>query len=315
MSAVAPTKSTPSLWLTLRRFGSLVRLSHTLFGLPFALASAALADRYAVSMGQTGLDATRLGLIVLAFTGARTAAMGFNRLIDRDIDALNPRTATRELPAGAISVRAATLLTAASALVFLGSAIALGPWPAALALPCLAIVLGYSYFKRFSWACHLVLGVALALAPGGAWVAIAGDLSAWPVPVLMMLAVATWVAGFDVLYSLLDLDFDRGKALHSIPARFGVRGALLFSAALHVVTVTMLVALHITAELGLWHAAGLAAITAILVYEHAIVRPTDLRAIDRAFFDLNGYVSLVYLGCAVLAVYAPQWPWANLGWR
>ncbi|TPV92599.1 MAG: 4-hydroxybenzoate octaprenyltransferase [Myxococcales bacterium FL481] len=303
------------MWRTLQRFGNLVRLSHTLFGLPFALAAAALADRYAQSIGQPGLDAARLGLIVLAFTGARTAAMGFNRIVDRDIDALNPRTANRELPRGAISVTAAKLLTALSAVVFLGSAVALGPWPATLALPCLGIVLGYSYFKRFSWGCHLILGVALALAPGGAWVAIVGDLSGWSVPTLMMAAVATWVAGFDVLYSLLDLDFDRDKSLHSIPARFGVRGSLIISAALHVATVGLLVALHAAADLGPWHAIGLTAIAIILVYEHRIVRPSDLRAIDRAFFDLNGYVSLVYLGCALLAVYAPSWPWATLGWR
>lgn len=290
-----------SLLTTLRRFGSLVRFSHTIFGLPFALAAAALAHRHALTHGGPGLGPARLALVVLAFTAARTAAMGFNRIVDREFDARNPRTATRELPAGLVSLPAAVALTAASAAAFLVSAWLLGPVPLAMAPGCLLVVLGYSYFKRFSWSSHLVLGLALALAPGGAWVAAAGDLAAPVTPLWLMLAVATWVAGFDILYSLQDEGFDREHGLHSIPARFGPVRALVFSGALHVVTVAALLAVHLREGLGPVHAVGVALIAAILVYEHAIVRPNDLSRIDRAFFDLNGYVSLAYLACALLA--------------
>ncbi len=292
--------SAPSLPTTLQRLGSLVRLSHTVFGLPFALAAAGLAHRSALAHGGEGLTLARLGLILLAFTGARTAAMGFNRIVDRHIDADNPRTAGRELPAGLLSLRSAWALTLGSILVFLLAAWSLGPVPLYLSPLCLLIILGYSLFKRFSWSAHLVLGVALALAPGGAWLAVTGTLNDLTIPLWLMLAVACWVAGFDVIYSLQDHDFDRGRGLHSIPVRFGVRGALILSGALHLGTVLALLAVHLHAGLGAWHGLGLALITATLIYEHAIVRPGDLSRIDRAFFDLNGYISLAYLLCAVL---------------
>ena len=290
----------PSTLTVVQRLASLVRLSHTVFGLPFALAAAGLAHRSALAHGGEGLTLTRLGLILLAFTGARTAAMGFNRIVDRDIDAENPRTAGRELPAGLLSLRSAWVLTIGSAAAFVGAAWWLGPVPLALAPICLAVILGYSLFKRFSWSAHLVLGVALALAPGGAWVAVTGTLADLTTPLWLMAAVACWVAGFDVLYSLQDHGFDRARGLHSIPVRFGVRGALVLSALLHVVTVAALVVVHVHAGLGAWHGVGLGLIAAILVHEHAIIGPGDLRRIDRAFFDLNGYVSLAYLACVGL---------------
>lgn len=298
------TASDSSPWTVLRRLGSLVRFSHTIFGLPFALAAAALAHRHVLATTGASDTASRLGLVVLAFTAARTAAMGFNRIVDRHIDAANPRTAARELPAGLLSLRAAVLLTAGCALAFLAFAWLLGPVPFALSPACLLIVLVYSFFKRFSWSSHLALGLALALAPGGAWVAIARDLSAPATPLWLMLAVATWVAGFDILYSLQDEAFDRERGLHSIPVRFGVPRALVISGALHLVTVLALLAVHLREGLGLAHGLGLAAIAVILVYEHAIVRPGDLSRIDRAFFDLNGYVSLAYLACALVAALA-----------
>jgi 4-hydroxybenzoate polyprenyltransferase len=285
---------------TVGRLASLVRLSHTVFGLPFALAAAGLAHRSAVAHGQPGLTLPRLALILLAFTGARTAAMAFNRILDRHIDADNPRTAARELPAGLLSLRTAWIFTLAAAAVFVAAAAALGPLPLALAPVCLAIIFGYSAFKRFSWAAHLVLGLGLALAPGGAWIAVTGALTDITVPLLLMAAVACWVAGFDVLYSLQDAAFDRARGLHSIPVRFGVRGALGLSIALHVGTVAGLIAVHLTAGLGPWHAVGVGLIAVLLAYEHALVRPNDLSKLDRAFFDLNGYVSLAYLGCACL---------------
>ena len=286
---------------TARSFASLVRLSHTIFGLPFALAATALAHRHATaSDADGGLSWLKLGLIVLAFTGARAAAMGFNRIVDRHIDGRNPRTASREIPAGVISVKTAWAFTLGSAAVFLGAAALLGTLPAILALPCLLVVFGYSFFKRFSWSAHLFLGLALALAPGGAWLAVTDSFSGWPTPLLLMAAVGTWVAGFDILYSLQDASFDREQGLHSIPARFGIVGSLWLSGLLHVLTVGALVGLHLYAGLGAAHLAGVGLIAAILVYEHAIVRPEDLSRINKAFFDLNGYISLAYLACTLL---------------
>ena len=284
-----------------RQFASLVKLSHTIFGLPFALAATAVAHRFAVAAGEPGLDVRRLVLILVAFTAARTAAMGFNRIVDRHIDAANPRTADRELPRGAIGVKPAWAFTLGAAAVFVLAAVLLGPLPGLLAVPALAIVFGYSLFKRFSWTSHLVLGTALALAPGGAWIAVTGSLDAWP-PILLMAAVATWVAGFDVIYALQDERFDREHGLHSIPARFGTTGALVLSGALHVGTVAALVAVHVSAGLGLAHAVGVLAIAGVLAYEHAIVRPSDLSRIGKAFFDLNGWVSLGYLAGTLVDV-------------
>ena len=305
MTTVAePTPGRVALWRDAQSFSRLVKLSHTVFGLPFALAATTLGHRFAIAHGGMGLTLGRLGLVVLAFAGARAAAMGWNRIADRRFDALNPRTADRELPTGVISLRAAVLFTVVSAAVFVGSAVALGPVPAMLAGPCLVVVLGYSLFKRFSWTSHLFLGLALALAPGGAFVAVTGGFDGWWLPVPLMLAVATWVAGFDVLYALADTDFDRAQGLHSIPARFGIRGALVASGVLHVATVAALVALHVVAGLGWAHLLGIALVATILVYEHWIVRPSDLRRLDRAFFDLNGYVSLGYLAATLLDVLA-----------
>lgn len=283
----------------LRHFASLVKLSHTVFGLPFALASTALAHRSAVAHGERGLDAWRVLLIVLAFAGARAAAMGFNRIVDRSFDAANPRTADREIPRGVISLRAAWTMTIVAALVFCGASYLLGPLPAVLAPACLVVLLGYSLFKRWSWSSHLVLGIALALAPGGAWIAVTGGLPDADIPIHLMIAVATWVAGFDILYALQDEDFDRRNGLHSIPARFGTKGALAISALLHVGTVAALVVVHLHAGLGWVHAVGVAAIAIVLAYEHAIVRPGDLSRINRAFFDLNGWVSLGYLAAVL----------------
>ena len=233
--------------------------------------------------------------IVVAFTAARTAAMGFNRIVDRDIDGENPRTANRELPAGTISVPAAWIMTLAAAAAFVGAAAMLGPWPLRLSVPCLVLVLGYSLVKRFSAAAHLVLGAALALGPGGAWIAVTGAFTQLEVPLLLMAAVGTWVAGFDVLYSLQDEDFDRARGLHSIPAWIGTRGAVVISALLHVGTVAALATLHHTAQLGPIHAVGAGAVAVLLVYEHWLVGPGRLEKLNRAFFEVNGWISLGYL--------------------
>jgi 4-hydroxybenzoate polyprenyltransferase len=272
-------------------FGRMVKFSHTIFAMPFALAAAAIAAR------DRGITPGRIGAIVLAMVGARTAAMGFNRIVDRHIDARNPRTATRELPTGQVGLSAAIALTVASIALFVGAAAWLGPLCLALSPVALAMVLGYSYTKRFTWLCHLFLGVAIAAGPGGAWIAVTGSISA---PALwLMAAVATWIGGFDILYSLADRDFDRNEGLFSIPARFGIGGALAISIALHVITVAALFALGRAAHLGSIYLAGAGIITALLIWEHAILRPTDLSRLNKAFFDLNGYVSLAFLVATV----------------
>lgn len=283
-----------------RRLASLVKLRHTVFGLPFALAAAAVGHQQATAAGHEGLTWLRLALVIVAFTFARTAAMAFNRLVDRELDADNPRTRDREIPSGTVSVRAAAWLVAGSGAAFCLTAAALGPWPLALSPVALILILGYSYTKRVSWACHLVLGLCLSLAPAGAWVAVtglaAGDAA---LPLLLMLAVASWVAGFDILYSLSDEAFDRAHGLHSIPVALGRRGALVVSAALHVLTAGALVAFHVAAGLGTAHAVGVAAMTALLAWEHWIVRPNDLSRLGKAFFDLNGWAALAYLAAVV----------------
>jgi 4-hydroxybenzoate polyprenyltransferase len=278
------------------RFGRMIKFEHTLFALPFALAAAAIAAR------GHGLSILRLLGIVIAMAGARTAAMGFNRIVDRRFDAQNPRTARREIPTGAISLRAAWTMTLGAAAVFVVAAAALGPLCLALSPIALALLFGYSYTKRFTALCHLFLGLAIASGPAGAWIAVRGDFG-W-IPGLLMLAVACWIAGFDVLYALSDRDFDRATGLHSIPARLGVPGALAVSALLHLVTIVALYALAPVAHLGLPYIFGVGLVTALLVYEHAIVRPKDLSRLDIAFFTLNGYVSVAFFAATLVDVLA-----------
>lgn len=275
-------------------FGKMVKFSHTIFALPFALAAAALAAR------GVGLPLTRLLAIVVAMAGARTTAMGFNRIVDRRYDAKNPRTANREIPRGAVSLTAAWALTIASAVVFVAAAAYLGPLCLALAPVALVFLYGYSLTKRFTALCHLALGLAIASGPAGAWIAVRGSFGL--VPGLLMLAVGTWIGGFDVLYALADRDFDRSMGLHSIPARLGVSGALAVSGALHVVTLAALVALAPIAGLGLFYVAGVAVVGALLAWEHAILKPSDLSRLNIAFFNLNGYVSVAFLAAVVADV-------------
>jgi len=276
------------------KFGRMVKFEHTLFALPFAMAAAAIAAR------GTGLSLARIAGIVIAMAGARPAAMGFNRIVDRHIDAKNPRTAGRELPTGAISLHAAWLLTLVATAVFIGAAAALGPLCLALTPVALVFLFGYSLTKRFTALCHLVLGVAIAGGPAGAWIAVRGDFG-WA-PGLLMLAVGCWIAGFDVLYSLADRDFDRGAGLHSIPAWLGVRGALVVSAGLHLVTVAALAVLAPLAGLGAAYVVGVFVVTALLAYEHAIVRADDLSRLNVAFFTLNGYVSVAFFVATLIDV-------------
>jgi 4-hydroxybenzoate polyprenyltransferase len=280
-----------------RTFSSLVKLSHTVFALPFAAAAVALATL----RPHTALTAPRALSMLVAMVTARTAAMAYNRYLDRDIDAENPRTRDREVPRGIVSPAAALALTIGSSAAFVLAAIALGRWPGLLSVPVLAVLLGYSWTKRFTWASHLVLGLALALAPGGAWIAMGAE----PEPAIfaLMFAVMTWVGGFDVLYSLQDETFDRQRGLRSIPARFGTLGAVFISGALHVVTVIAVVACGLWLGRGAAFFAGTALIVLLLAYEHALVGRGNLDKIDRAFFDINGYLSCAFFALTALDVW------------
>ncbi len=274
-------------------YARMIKLSHSVFALPFALAAAILAAR------EVPVTWTQVGLVVLCMVFARSSAMGFNRIADRDIDAANPRTAGRELVTGEISVGAAWAFTLGSAALFVACAGALGRLALWLSPVALAVVWGYSLTKRFTALCHLFLGLALALAPTGVWIALTGGYG-WT-PALLSLTVGTWVAGFDIIYACQDHGFDVAHGVRSIPAALGLRGALVVSAALHVVTVGALAALPMVVPLGPAWWVGVAVMAAVLAYEHAIVRPDDLSRIDKAFFDLNGYVSLLFLAFVALA--------------
>lgn len=268
----------------------MIRFSHTLFALPFALLAAALAAFDAGSWHLRALD--WLGILV-CMVGARSAAMAFNRLADRHLDAKNPRTATRHLPAGRLSVRSVTLFTLASAVVFVSGTLLFlprNPWPLLLSGPVLAWLLGYSYAKRFTSLAHFWLGLSLAMAPVAAWIAIRGSL-AWP-PVWLGLAVLFWVSGFDIIYACQDEEFDRSTGLRSIPARLGRRRALRLAAACHALMVLALLALGATYPMGWPFHAGVAAVALLLVYEHAIVSPQDLSRVNVAFFQVNIGISL-----------------------
>ncbi len=279
---------------------SLVKFSHSVFALPFALMGAWLAAG--------GPPANRvLGLIVVAAVAARTAAMAFNRVVDRDIDALNPRTAGREIPSGRLGLGYAKALTAGSIALFVGAAFALNPLAGWLSFPVLGVLLGYSFVKRFSAAVHFVLGLALGLAPLGAWIAVRGNFEGDLVPILtLFLTVWTWVAGFDLIYACQDADFDRGRGLHSVPAKIGIANSLRLSRLLHLVTVATLVFLGVRTDLGWvwWCAAGAAA--ALLAWEQSLVRADDLSRVNVAFFTVNGWVGIaLFAGLAVdMAVFS-----------
>ena len=277
---------------TLVSYGSLVRLSHTIFALPFALAAVVLAAPYAA------ITVEKVLLIVLCIAAARTAAMGFNRLVDRDIDGRNPRTQDRELPRGVLSVNAVRGLVLVSCTVFVLGAARLGRLPLYLSPPTLALALGYSYAKRFTALCHVILGFAIALAPGGAWIALGAPVTL--APWLLVFGVATWVAGFDVLYALQDHEFDRRAQLRSMPVLLGVRGAIVASALLHVLTVVCFAGVGVVLGRGVAYYAGVLIVAALLVVEHAMVRPSDLSRLNRAFFDMNGYVSVAFFVCVGL---------------
>jgi 4-hydroxybenzoate polyprenyltransferase len=278
----------------LRTYGSFVRFSHSVFALPFALTGALLASR------QTPMTLARLGWIVAAMVAARSAAMGFNRLVDAGFDAANPRTSGRELPRGAMTRREARAFVVAASAAFVLSAYMLGPLCFALSPVALAIVFWYSLAKRYTAFTQLFLGLAMAVAPVGGWLA-AGGGRGWE-PWLLGLAIGAWVGGFDVLYACQDLAFDRAHGLRSIPVRFGVRASLTISRGLHLVTVAALASLAVVAPLGPLYLAGVGLVAILLAYEQSLVRADDLSQVKRAF-DLNGWVGILYLLTTAVAVY------------
>ncbi|MDX2181194.1 MAG: UbiA-like polyprenyltransferase [Bryobacteraceae bacterium] len=268
----------------------MIKFEHSIFALPFAATGALLAIRES-SFAVAGLPG-KLWWILLCMVSARSAAMAFNRILDRDIDARNPRTAMRHLPAGLLSRDFAILFTVVSAAIFALSAAQLNLLCAALSPVALAIVFGYSYTKRFTSLAHLVLGFALGIAPAAAWIAIRGSLDArilW-----LTLAVTLWTAGFDIIYSCQDIDFDRRSGLSSIPARLGVADALNVARALHFGMIGALVALSGAFWLGALSWAGIAVVAALLIYEHSLVKADDLSRVNAAFFTVNGYVGILF---------------------
>jgi 4-hydroxybenzoate polyprenyltransferase len=275
----------------------LVKFSHTLFALPFALLGAALAAHGPEGWHSSPRDWLA---ILIAMATARSAAMAFNRLADRRIDALNPRTAARHLPSGRLSTASVALFTAACSLGFIASTLLFlprNPWPLRLAVPVLSWLLGYSYAKRFTSLAHFWLGSALMLAPIAAWIAIRGDL-AWS-PSFLGLAVLGWVSGFDIIYACQDADFDRAHGLHSIPGRLGVAGALRLAALCHAAMIAALIALGLSYPLGALYFSGVGLVAVLLVYEHAIVRPDDLTRVNVAFFQVNIAISMGLLAIGI----------------
>ena len=274
-----------------RRFVSLVKFEHTLFALPFAYSGAILAEVAVPS-------ASRMAWITVAMVGARSLAMSLNRLIDAEIDARNPRTARRELPAGQLAPGPVWGFAAASLAVFLVAVWQLPPITHWLCpIPVAAFVI-YPYTKRFTWLCHFILGAAIGISPVGAWFAVTGRFDADPF--ILGAAVALWIGGFDVLYATADIAIDRAQGLYSIPARFGIPAALATTRAAHLVSVALLVWLGVVLSLGAPYFLGMAVVAALLAFENAIVHADDLSRLQTAFFTLNGLISVVYLA-AILA--------------
>jgi len=276
-------------------YANLVKLPHTIFALPFALVGVVLASY------RRPLRLSDLGWVIAAFTAARFAAMAFNRIVDREIDQRNPRTAMRELPRGALGVGETWIAVLIASGLFEYSASQLNTLCLALSPVALAWIFFYSYTKRFTRWSHLVLGGSLAIAPVGGYLAVAG---AWSRPWWMLIAlatgVATWVAGFDIFYSLQDVDFDRAERLQSIPAALGETPGIRVARLLHVASIAALVAVGLTVNAAGWYWAGVVLAAALLFYEHSLVVPGDLSRLDAAFFTMNGMISLAFFFCVLM---------------
>jgi 4-hydroxybenzoate polyprenyltransferase len=274
------------IWQKLRITLEMIKFEHTIFALPFAFIGALMAGN--------GLPTGRqIAWIVAAMVGARSAAMTFNRIVDYHYDRLNPRTDKRALPAGTLSIPFAMTFTILMSGLFILSAAQLNPICFYLSFPTLAILFFYSYTKRFTALSHLFLGLAIGLAPLAAWLAVRGEF-AWP-PVLLSAAAMFWIAGFDIIYAMQDLEFDRNNGLFSLPARLGAAPALMLSTVFHAATIVLLLATARWMHLGAIAYAGIIVVAGILFWEHRIVKPNDLSRVNVAFFSLNGYVSILLL--------------------
>jgi 4-hydroxybenzoate polyprenyltransferase len=279
----------------IRTYLSFIRFSHSVFALPFALTGALLAAR------EHPLTWTRVAWIIAAMVAARSAAMGFNRLVDADFDARNPRTSMRELPRGVMSRMEAAVFVVVTSAAFIAAAWMISPLCAALSPIALAIVFWYSLAKRYTSYTQAFLGLAMAVAPVGGWVAAGGDLGRWE-PWLLGAAIGLWVGGFDVLYACQDYAFDRDQGLRSIPVRFGIERSLLISRGMHVATIVCMAALAFVLPLGPIYLGGVAMVAALLAYEQSLVSSTDLSQVKRAF-DMNGYVGILYFLTTAAAVF------------
>jgi len=289
----AEVKQAP-VFVRIKVFLEMIKFSHTLFALPFAFTGALLAAR--------GLpSAAQLFWILLAMIGARTAAMGLNRLIDADIDARNPRTATRAIPAGLLSKGSVALFILISLLLLLFAAYKLNPLCLKLSPLAVFFLVLYSYCKRFTALAHVVLGICLAAAPIGAWIAIRGEVTL--PPLLLGAAVMFWVAGFDILYALQDLEFDRQAGLHSIPVKLGVTGSLWLARIFSLVMIALLIWLCVSEALGIPFICGIVAVALLLGYEHWLLRDGDLSRLDLAFFTMNGYVSIIIFVATAVEIF------------
>jgi len=289
-------KSRPVIYRAARKVWiilDMIKFEHTLFALPFALIAAIVAANGVPK-------AATLLWILVAMVGARSSAMAFNRIVDLELDRLNPRTSNRALPKGLVSIIEAAVFAIVSAGLLVVAAYKLNPLAFALSPAALVVILGYSYTKRFTVWSHVVLGLALSIAPAGAWIAVTGGLDA--APLILCAAVVFWTAGFDIIYSLQDVEFDRMVGLKSLPQAFGVRRALLVSGFLHGLMVASLVGFGVMTWLGLSYYMGVGLVAAFLIYEHKLVSPSDISRVNAAFFTMNGFVSVGLLIFAVLDV-------------
>lgn len=286
----------------MKNYLSLITFSHTIFALPFALLGFFLAS---LQMGE-GLSARLFGLVIAAMIFARSAAMAFNRYLDRDIDEKNPRTIQREIPAGIISAQSALLFVIVNCLLFIGVTWLINPLCFYLSPVALLVILGYSYTKRFTFLCHFVLGLGLSLAPIGAYLAAGGGFDT--IPIMYSFAVLCWVSGFDIIYALQDEEFDRSLSLHSVPVSLGKTRALQLSIFLHVICAGLILLAAFLLQKTYpaffwlhWLAAGL--FISLLIYQHTIVKPNDLSKVNRAFFTANGMASLIFGALVILDIY------------
>jgi len=271
----------------MRGYLSLIKFSHTIFAMPFALIGFFLATQNYV------FEWITLVYVVLCMVFARSAAMAFNRYIDRDIDTANPRTAkVREIPNGSISEKSALIFVIINSLLFIGTTYFINPLCFALSPIALLVILGYSYTKRFTALCHLILGLGLALAPIGAYLAVSDEFAI--IPILFSLVVLFWVSGFDIIYSLQDEEFDKAQKLHSIPVLMGKRNALTLSKSLHLISIITLTFAGTMGEFGKWYWIGFSIFTALLIYQHTSVKTNDLSKINLAFFTTNGIASVIF---------------------